>query len=280
MTLLLILLAAWIAIFGARSVGEDDASFTVEVASPPAEVAGCVIEPRPPGEVSRIQATPGTAESPVASPEALEPVDEVTRLDLERVILLADACAQQGDFARLAAIYSDNAIQSGVLAEEGVPIEAGTPPATPSTEPPGKFRSPTVRAAWWIDDTHVLAEVARGNSIRQVRFVRERGMWLIDSAETIIDTGEGRATPDPGAMLPLPVLQAIIDLVAAETEGDVQALTITAVEPVNWPDTSLGCPKPGEFYAQVITPGYRATVSHEGRQFEVHTELTGHAVTC
>jgi hypothetical protein len=279
MALLVILVFLFIAILGIRTT-EEDAEVAVSVASPPAEVAGCVIEPRPADEIARIAATPATPVPAVASPEALEPVDVATRHDLERVILLADICAQQGEFERLAALYSDHALQSGVLAEEGVPIEAGTPPATPTTGPPLKVGPPTVRAAWWIDETHVWAHIARGNSIREVRFVLENGAWLIDSGETVIDFGEGRATPDASRMLPLPVLQAIVHLIADETGASVQSITISSVERVDWPDTALGCPQPGEFYAQVITPGYRVMVEHEGQQFEVHTDLRGRAVTC
>jgi hypothetical protein len=279
MGLLVFLVFLMIAIFGVRTT-EEVRRVPVAVASPPAELMGCVIEPRPAEEIARIAATPASPETPMASPEALAPVDEATRLDLERVILLADACAAQGDFERLAAIYSDHAIQRGVLAEEGVPIEAGTPPATPSTEPPGKLGPPTVRDAWWIDETHVLARIARGNSIREMRFVLENGAWLIDSGETVIEFEQGRATPDASRVLPLPVLLAIIELVADETGADVQSVAITSAEPVDWPDTSLGCPKAGEFYAQVITPGYRVTVQHNDQQFEVHTDLDGRAVTC
>ncbi len=76
------------------------------------------------------------------------------------------------------------------------------------------------------------------------------------------------------------VMQSIIDLVALETGDEVQTITITKVESTEWPDTSLGCPVEGGFYAQVITPGYLVTVEYEGQSFEVHTDLAGHAVTC
>jgi hypothetical protein len=113
-----------------------------------------------------------------------------------------------------------------------------------------------------------------------MRFVLENGAWLIDSGETVIEFEQGRATPDASRVLPLPVLLAIIELVADETGADVQSVAITSAEPVDWPDTSLGCPKAGEFYAQVITPGYRVTAQHNDQQFEVHTDLDGRAVTC
>lgn len=39
--------------------------------------------------------------------------------------------------------------------------------------------------------------------------------------------------------------------------ADIADLTVEAVD---WPDSSLGCSRPGEFYAQVVTLGYRVKV--------------------
>jgi len=41
----------------------------------------------------------------------------------------------------------------------------------------------------------------------------------------------------------------------------------------SWSDTSLGCPRPGMFYAQVITPGYLITLEVKGEKYEYHTDL-------
>ena len=57
-------------------------------------------------------------------------------------------------------------------------------------------------------------------------------------------------------------------------------LTLVMVEPRQWPDSSLGCPKPGEFYAQVITPGYLVVVAGAGRELEYHTDEAGNFVLC
>jgi hypothetical protein len=48
-------------------------------------------------------------------------------------------------------------------------------------------------------------------------------------------------------------------------------VTLVRVENVEWPDASLGCPKPGMMYAQVITPGYRITLEAQGREYTFHT---------
>ncbi len=53
---------------------------------------------------------------------------------------------------------------------------------------------------------------------------------------------------------------------------------LVAFEPVEWGDTSLGCPKPDVMYAQVITPGFRLVFEHEGRRHEYHTDQDGSTV--
>jgi hypothetical protein len=60
----------------------------------------------------------------------------------------------------------------------------------------------------------------------------------------------------------------------------VDELQVTSLESWEWPDASLGCPKEGEFYAQVITPGYLIVVSGAGQQLEYHTDTEGRFVLC
>lgn len=48
-----------------------------------------------------------------------------------------------------------------------------------------------------------------------------------------------------------------------------------------WPDAGLGCPEPGETYAQVVTPGYRFDIIVDGVLYELHTDLrAGRIVLC
>jgi hypothetical protein len=51
--------------------------------------------------------------------------------------------------------------------------------------------------------------------------------------------------------------------------GDVR---IVRIEGREWPDRSLGCPRPGMGYAQAITPGYLIVAEAAGQQFEYHTD--------
>jgi hypothetical protein len=52
--------------------------------------------------------------------------------------------------------------------------------------------------------------------------------------------------------------------------GDIQVVQIKAVD---WPDTSLGCPRPGMMYAQMITPGYQIILSARGQEYDYRADL-------
>ena len=57
-------------------------------------------------------------------------------------------------------------------------------------------------------------------------------------------------------------------------------LRVESAEQREWRDSSLGCPQPGMFYAQVITPGYLVIVAGGGKRLEYHTDTRGRAVMC
>jgi hypothetical protein len=59
-----------------------------------------------------------------------------------------------------------------------------------------------------------------------------------------------------------------------------ESVQVILVESVAWPDASLGCPQPGQAYAQVVTPGFRFTFEVAGRSYLVHTGLSHLAVVC
>ena len=46
----------------------------------------------------------------------------------------------------------------------------------------------------------------------------------------------------------------------------VKDIELDTIRAVNWRDSSIGCPKPGQAYGQVITPGYKVTL-RIGNQF-------------
>ncbi len=67
----------------------------------------------------------------------------------------------------------------------------------------------------------------------------------------------------------------------AEREGiPLEKVTLLHIETVEWRDTSLGCPEPGKFYAQVITPGYRIILSDGIKEYEYHSDTQNRVIFC
>jgi hypothetical protein len=83
------------------------------------------------------------------------------------------------------------------------------------------------------------------------------------------------ATPaDPAA----DVVALARERLAAELDIPTQEVEPVLAESVEWSDASLGCPEPGEAYAQVITPGYRIVLRVGEREYELHTDRSAQSV--
>lgn len=61
------------------------------------------------------------------------------------------------------------------------------------------------------------------------------------------------------------------------SEGDVKVEQLAERQ---WSDASLGCPRQGVLYAQVITPGFLIVVSGAGKELEYHADERGRVVLC
>jgi hypothetical protein len=59
---------------------------------------------------------------------------------------------------------------------------------------------------------------------------------------------------------------------ARELDVPADQIAVVGIAEVDWPDTSLGVPEPGQFYAQVIVPGFLVTLQHEQTWYEYHTD--------
>jgi hypothetical protein len=93
-----------------------------------------------------------------------------------------------------------------------------------------------------------------------------------------LPAGERGSAPIP-AEAEAAVRAAVNDL-AAKLKIPSDAVQVASVSAVDWSDTSLGCPQPGMFYAQVIVQGYKITLSAGGQQVEYHADQRGRIVTC
>ena len=51
-----------------------------------------------------------------------------------------------------------------------------------------------------------------------------------------------------------------------------ESFQLKKAEAVEWPDSSLGCPQPGFFYAQVITPGFQVVLEANGKEYDYHSD--------
>jgi hypothetical protein len=61
---------------------------------------------------------------------------------------------------------------------------------------------------------------------------------------------------------------------------DPATITILTTSPVEWNDSSLGCPKPDVNYLQVITSGYLVRLEAQGTGYEYHTDTGTTVVQC
>jgi hypothetical protein len=86
-------------------------------------------------------------------------------------------------------------------------------------------------------------------------------------------------------VIPIPEeAQALIELARKElakrlNEVD-EAIDLIDVEAVEWPDAAMGCPKPGEMVAQVVTPGYRIRLRVRDQVYQVHVSKRGQVRFC
>ncbi len=78
----------------------------------------------------------------------------------------------------------------------------------------------------------------------------------------------------PTVSIPPDAVQAVAQAradAATRTAISSGALEVVRVGPMDWPDSSLGCPKPGEFYAQIVTPGFLIQLRARDRVLEYHS---------
>ncbi len=59
----------------------------------------------------------------------------------------------------------------------------------------------------------------------------------------------------------------------------VHTIEVDTVRAVEWSDSSIGCPQPGQAYLQVITPGHKVSLRVAGKLHFVH-EANGRALVC
>jgi hypothetical protein len=76
------------------------------------------------------------------------------------------------------------------------------------------------------------------------------------------------------------VLRAMRADAARRAGVAASAAQVLSVQPVTWPDASLGCPQPGTSYAQVLVPGWRVQVEAGGTRLDYHAGRRGAWLMC
>lgn len=100
----------------------------------------------------------------------------------------------------------------------------------------------------------------------------------LDGVEDCDDT----VTSDPGSgssgANDVTAADAAVQALAARLGVEPETIAVISSEPTEWPDSCLGVEKPDVLCAQVITPGYKVLLEHNGAQYEYHTDTTGNAI--
>lgn len=91
---------------------------------------------------------------------------------------------------------------------------------------------------------------------------------IILAVVVILESRERTAVPEAAK----PVVSLAVKNLAGRLMVPAREIRVVEVQAVTWPDTSLGCPKPGMMYAQVLTPGYLIRLKAEGRVWEYHAD--------
>lgn len=251
---------------------------------------GCNVAPMAPDRIDELVAMA------TASPVAGLPTEDVTlpegtsitvdvQAQLLDTLMQINACSWANDLPRLLSLYSERFIVNQVFAPESQPIELGSQ-ATPTNATPAPMptdQQPMIFAAVQLPDGRIAALVSSnswGGNQQIVWFVQQDGRWLVDQTAPAAEDGAGGST---GAAIPQEA-QTVVDLVLADAATqlgvDVATLTVSAIEQVDWSDSALGCPEEGGVYAQVISPGYRITVTDGTSTLEYHTGLNDAFVIC
>jgi hypothetical protein len=92
-------------------------------------------------------------------------------------------------------------------------------------------------------------------------------------------------SPVPGAspVVP-PESAAAVDAAFADAATHLSVnrdtLRVDQVVSRDWPDSSLGCPQPGQLYSQVVTPGFVVIIVSGSHQLEYHTDSRSRVTLC
>jgi hypothetical protein len=100
---------------------------------------------------------------------------------------------------------------------------------------------------------------------------------LCENGEPILD--ESKSAPDELDPQQADLVDQAQEDLLKRLKTAPDSIVLQSIEPVEWPDSSLGCPQPGMNYLMVVTPGYLIKLETGGKIYEYHTD-TSHVVYC
>ena len=81
-----------------------------------------------------------------------------------------------------------------------------------------------------------------------------------------------------------PILEIMVEQargkLAQRLNIDTSQIMLIETKSIQWPDASLGCPKSGMTYAQVLTPGYWVRLESSDQIYEYHTDKGDTFILC
>jgi hypothetical protein len=253
-------------------------SATPSGATPSTAATACTVKPRTDAELAALGATPASAATPSGT-ESLpsgEPVDKATFAAIQQTLDQVRACEQSGNVNAVLALYTDAYVSNVALAPESVPIVAGTPnPAGsgPAATPVAETNLPlTLIEANRQADGSVAGLVLYGSTLHIFEFVEQANLWRINQTSVFAQSASNGAPAAP--------VQNAVAAAAAKLGAATDSLKLIYANQRDWPDTSLGCPEPGKFYAQVITPGWLVLIGGSSQVLEYHTDANQNVVLC
>jgi len=99
-------------------------------------------------------------------------------------------------------------------------------------------------------------------------------------APTVVQPPGDDTPPTPDSETTPQLVRIAIQDLAARLDLSPESVTFVSMNPVTWPDTSLGCPEEGMMYAQVETEGFIIWLEANERPYRYHTDTMEQAVFC
>ena len=76
------------------------------------------------------------------------------------------------------------------------------------------------------------------------------------------------------------IVSLVVDDLSSRLLLDPKQVRVLSIESTLWSDTALGCPRPGEVYAQQTVPGYRLRLEAAGTEYVYHTDMDTTIILC